>query len=182
MDPVTITLFAVGMNMIGSYLKGRAEQQAAEANAQTAEWNAGIADLAGGDALARGGVMAGRVKMEGAILAGRQKAALASSGVDVQSGSAVDVQESSAGLNALDALTVQNNAAREAWGYKVQAAQFRRQAKVLRATGSARMTGAILGGAVGSAKMMLPFLRVAGQGTDFGDGSYGGGAYADEAD
>jgi hypothetical protein len=172
MDPLTIALFSIGLNMVGGFLKGRAEQQAAEANAQTAEQNAGFADQAAADAIARGGIREGQIKLAGSSFASRQKVALASSGVDVQAGSAVDAVANTAGLSALDALTARSNATREAWGFKVQASQYRRQAQVIRATGKAQAEGAILGGAVGSARMLMPFLRVSGQGEDPGAGAY----------
>jgi hypothetical protein len=170
-DPLTIALFSIGLNMASGFLKGRAEQQAAEMNAQTAEQNAGIADQAAADAIARGEFQEGRIKLAGSSFASKQKVALASSGVDAQSGSAVDALSNTAGLSALDALMARSNATREAWGYKVQGAQFRRQAAVARATGKAQAAGAIFGAVVGSARAGLPFLRVSGQGEDPGMGA-----------
>jgi hypothetical protein len=174
MDPVTIALFSIGMNMVGGFLKGRAEKQAAEANAQTAEQNAVYADQAAADAIARGTVREGQIRLAGSSVASRQQVALASSGVDVQAGSAVDAVANTAGLSALDALMARSNATREAWGYKVQGAQYRRQAQVLRATGDANATGAILGGVIGSARIGMPFLRVSGQGEDPGSAAASG--------
>src|SRR3954471_22079845 len=104
-----------GANLAGSFLKARAEKDAAEADAQTLEQNAQIADTAAGDALLRGQFISGRIKAQGSAIVSKQKATLAASGVDTQSGSAVDAQASTAGLSAMDALVASNNAAREAW-------------------------------------------------------------------
>jgi hypothetical protein len=171
MDPVTIALFSIGLNMAGGLIKGQAEKQAAEANAQTADWNAGIADQAAADAIARGSVKEGQIKLAGSEVASKQTVALASSGVDTQAGSSVTTAETTGGLSALDALMARNNAAREAWGYKVQASQYRRQAAITRATGQAQAVGSVLGGVVGSARIGMPFLRVGGQGEDPGYGA-----------
>jgi hypothetical protein len=52
---------------------------------------------------------------------GTQRAEFAAQGVDVGSGSAVDVQKDTAYQGEIDALTLRTNAAREAWGYTVEA-------------------------------------------------------------
>jgi hypothetical protein len=55
---------------------------------------------------------------------GSQRAALAAQNVDLESGSALDVQQDTAALGAEDVLAIRNNAWREAWGYRVQASEY----------------------------------------------------------
>jgi hypothetical protein len=55
---------------------------------------------------------------------GQQLVTQASNGLDVNSGSNVDVRQSAIDLGHLDTLTIINNAAKKAVGYKNQAGQF----------------------------------------------------------
>jgi hypothetical protein len=59
------------------------------------------------------------------VLIGTQRAGFAGQNVDVGQGSPTDVQGDAAYLGELDALKIRNNAAREAWGYRVQAQNAR---------------------------------------------------------
>lgn len=95
-----------------------------------AEWNANIAEQAAKDAISRGDIEAGRVRSGTRQTVGSQRAALAAQGIDVNTGSAADVQSDTARIGALDELTARNNAAREAWGYKVQAWNERTQGQL----------------------------------------------------
>jgi hypothetical protein len=112
-----------------------------------AKENEALALRAAGDATHRGNLAAGRTRMAGGQLAARQQVAFASSGVDPTVGTPADVMADSRMMSELDALTEENNAAREAWGYKKQAEQIRRQNKFDRQTRGYRMAGTILGGA-----------------------------------
>lgn len=64
---------------------------------------------------------------------GAIKAAEAAGNVDVNSGSAVDVQSSAAALGELNAITIRGNAAKEAYGYETQSTSFENQAQHLHA-------------------------------------------------
>jgi hypothetical protein len=92
--------------------------------------NADFSDQQAADAVARGQIDEGRQRLDTKQRLGASKAALAAQGVDVGYGSALDVQSSEAQLGELDALTIRNSAAREAWGYKVQGLGYRQQAKL----------------------------------------------------
>ncbi len=106
----------------GSALYGAAAQRkAGEANAEIAGINARIADMQADDALRRGEKDEKRHRLDVKKFIGSQRVALAAQGIEVDSGTALELQEETAGLGELDALTIRNNAAREAWGYRVQA-------------------------------------------------------------
>lgn len=107
-------------------------QEVAERNAQIAEYNAETAriqmrteaallDVTAASTEKLGRVAAGRLGSEATKLNSTQKVRQAASGVDIDSGSAVDVREGTAMMAALDMATIQNNAIREAWGLKQQA-------------------------------------------------------------
>lgn len=104
-------------------MQGQFQKQQFEANAR-------IAEIQGKDAIRRGENEAQAIQGKTESLIGTQRAALGAQGIEVDSGSARDIQVDTAGLGALDQLTVKNNAMREAWGYKVQAANLTGQANV----------------------------------------------------
>jgi hypothetical protein len=89
-----------------------------------ADSNARLADIAGADAIRRGETAAYRTRLRGTAVIGAQRAAYASQNVDVNKGSAAKAQEDTASLSALDALTIRNNAAREALGYQIQGLDY----------------------------------------------------------
>lgn len=115
---------------------GLAAQRAAESQAQLAEYNAAVADLQAKDSLQRGKLDADKFRSRTRVLIGEQRAGIAAGNIDVGYGSAVDVQADAAYLGELDALTVQTNAAREAWGFRVEAEDLRERARISRAEGA----------------------------------------------
>ncbi len=83
--------------------------------------NADIANAQAQNAIMRGAEASvmHRGKVRGLIAT--QRASYAGQGVRVDSGAAADVQASAEKMAALDELTIANNAALEAWGYRAQA-------------------------------------------------------------
>lgn len=90
--------------------------------------NAGLADAQSADAIARGRTDEITRGQQTRQQIGSQRANAAASGVDVGSGSAADLQGQTAYLGALDQQTIKANAAREAWGYQVDATNNRTRA------------------------------------------------------
>jgi hypothetical protein len=145
---------AVGQWKAGTQAKkaGEAQRRAAESQAELLDFNAQVADLQAVDATARGLQEESRFRQGVRVMIGSQRAGIAAGGIDVGYGSAVDVQADAAMLGELDALTIRQNAAREAWGYKVEAADTRQRAKIARtegvmleAAGRANQTAARIG-------------------------------------
>lgn len=139
-------LVSAGVNAYGQYKAGKAQkkaavaagehaQEASESQAELSDWNASIADLQATDAIARGAEQESRFRQGVRVMVGAQRAGLAASNVDVGFGSAVDVQADASFLGELDALTIRTNAAREAWGYKVQGEDLRKRAAIQRKEG-----------------------------------------------
>lgn len=121
-------------NTAVSFLGQRKQANATEAQgayeAAADRQNAGLADQQAADAIARGSIEENRQRLVTRHEIGSTRAGLAASGVDIGSGSALDVQGSEAAIGELDALTIRNNAAREAWGYNVDAIKDRQAAKL----------------------------------------------------
>lgn len=165
-EPTTLALVGMGLAVGGGVQKGVAAKSAADANADTMDSNAVLADYAAQDAVQRGEQGAGRARMRGGQTIASQRAEYGASGVDVRSGSAIDVGASTGAVSELDAQIIKANATREAFGYSTQAKGMRRQARYSRQAGDAALTSSILGGVA----QAVPY----GRGLSIGGG--GGGA------
>jgi hypothetical protein len=129
---------AIGMVVMGAIdafsTMAEAEGQASALKEKAAyekgvlERNVKLAETSADDVVSRGEVTAGEVYKEGKLVGGAQRAGYAAGGVEVGYGSAVDVQAESAYNVAVDAMTIRNNAKREAMGYKIQALNYHTQA------------------------------------------------------
>ena len=82
--------------------------------------NAKYAKMQADDAMSRGESSAMRVLSKTRSMIGSQKAALAAQGIDIGSGSALDVQVDTGKMAEVDVMMVRTNAAREAWGFSSQ--------------------------------------------------------------
>ncbi|HEY2848350.1 MAG TPA: hypothetical protein VGI97_00605 [Gemmatimonadaceae bacterium] len=143
MDPVTMAL--IGMQLAGGLMKANAARKAAQAQAAQDEYNARLSEAAAGDTLLRGQTQESAVKQLTSERISTGRAQLGASGVDVQSGSAVDTLAGQRARGALAALVVRGNAARSAWGYEAQASNFRAKAKYALEQGDDAALGALLG-------------------------------------
>lgn len=130
-----------GGSTLLSYLQQRGGASAAERQgayeAGMLERNAEFAEAQGADAIARGSEASMRVRREARLTSASQRAALAASGIDVTVGSAVDLQAETETLGELDALTIANNARKQAWGFSVEAADLRERARLTRKSAKA---------------------------------------------
>lgn len=151
MDPATASI-ALGaasfggsaLKGYGQYSEGRAAGEAYDYNAQLAEQNAAFADQRAAWSAEEGDQAASAAQMKARAVEGGVRANQGASGVDVNSGSSVDVQESVRQTGMLDALTVRSNAARQAYGYQVEAVNDRAQAALDRsAAKNSRKAGVI---------------------------------------
>lgn len=114
---------------------GAAAREASESQAELADYNAQVAELQATDAVDRGAESESRFRTQVRKTIGEQRAGFAGGNIDVSYGSAVDVQADAAFLGEMDALQIRTNAAREAWGFKVQAEDYRRRGEIMRKEG-----------------------------------------------
>lgn len=150
MDP--ITLGSAGLSLAGMFMGAYGQYQAGKVNQRLSEYNAGVAEYQAVDAIKRGRVEATRRRTLTRGIIGAQRVSLARQGVDINDGSALDVQADSAYLGELDAQTIQNNAAREAWGFKVQAYDMRLRGDAQRQQGDMGAINTLL---TGSSNLVL---------------------------
>lgn len=146
--PIFIGLAAGGtvLDVVGGIRAGNAAKSLGDYNALTAETQAR-------DALARGAEDEQKFRAGLRGLIGSQRAGFSGQGVDVGTGSAVDVQADAAFLGELDALTIRTNAAREAWGYRREADNYRRGGQQAQSASRWGAASTIVGGAASLVQM-----------------------------
>lgn len=132
-DPATAlagaSLAAGALSAVNQYQSGRQAAAVASANAESAEAQAQ-------DSINRGNAAADEVRRRNRQALGTQTAAAAANGADISTGSALDIFGDTAQFGELDALTTVNNAQREAYGYEVQASNYKAQASAAKQQGN----------------------------------------------
>ena len=112
------------LTFAGGMLDAEAYRTQSDFQKRQFEFSQKVADLQAKDAIKRGELQAKRVREAGKKIVGAQRAALAAQGIELDSGTALDIQEETAAFTEMDALTVKMNAYREAWGYKIESANY----------------------------------------------------------
>lgn len=140
----TLGTIGAGISAIGTLGAGIAQGDAASYAAHVAQQNAQIEQQNATRAIAAGQIKAADTSMKGAEQVGAIKAGQAASGIDVNTGSAVDVRAGQREVNQLDSETVLNNSQLQAYGYRTQAASDTSQAALDEATAKEAPIGAAL--------------------------------------
>lgn len=161
-----MALIPVAIGAVSGMMQGRAGEAQAASQADALRRNATYMNFAAQDAKVRGAKESDWARVSTQQMIGTQRAAMAGSGGVVDAGSNAAIQEDTAQIGELDALTISNNAAREAYGYEVQAQDNLFTAGNLQSQAKKNTMTSILGGAL------------QGFGSSFGAGNFGGGAAA----
>lgn len=173
MDPVTLTAISIGATVIGGGVatagvlnKGSAEANMYTYQAGVAQMNKQIADQNAEYALAAGDSQAQIAGMQTRAQIGATKAQQGGSGLDVNSGTGVNVRQSEAEIGSANQAMIRANATREAYGYKVQGAQYDAQAgldqyaaKTSKTAGNISAATSILGTASSVSTKWLDFSK-----------------------
>lgn len=110
---------AVGMLGFGTAMEVVGQQAAGDYQSDAAMMNAGINRMRAQDAIVRGEEAAADFQDEIDLMIGAQRASLAAQGIEIDEGTALDVQTNTRVMGELDTLKILNNSRREAWGYSV---------------------------------------------------------------
>lgn len=121
----------------GSYQKSKADKAAYEHQAAVARNNEQYAEMQARDAIARGQSAEAAHRLKVAQLKGSQRASLAARGVALDEGSPLAILQDTDYFGDLDALTIRDNANKEAWGARVQGTNYRDNAAMLTARADA---------------------------------------------
>lgn len=123
--------------VFGSYEKSKATQAAYDYQASVNRNNAQYAEWQAQDALQRGATAEQNQRLKTAQLRSAQRARLAANGVIIDEGSALNLLDDTDFMGERDALTIRDNAKREAWGARVQAGNYSNDAAMLSARADA---------------------------------------------
>lgn len=145
-----MALIPVAIGLVGGMMQAQGQTQNADFQSGMMKQNADFKLRTADETINAGNTSADWQRVRAGQSVGTQRSAQAANGIDVNSGSAAQLQDDTAMLGELDALTIQNNAAREAYGYRVQAKQDILNASQTVQNGKTAATGSILGG-LGSA-------------------------------
>lgn len=139
MGPIGLGLQTAGAvsGAVGAYRSAAGQRAALQYQSAVASNNAQIAQDQQRFALINGEQEEQASQLKTAALMGDQRAALAANGVDLGEGSANEILATSKFMGARDALTIRDNAARQAWAYGQQAKGFGNEAAIDTATAKA---------------------------------------------
>lgn len=144
-EPTTIAYgVAAVLAVAGGVQTARAQKAAGEAQAQADEANARIGQQQAEQARQIGNMEEERQMRRVRAAVATQRATQAANGLDVNSGTALDLQAETAGFGTADALNLRSNAIRQAWGFEVGAVNDINSASAARAAGSNAATGTML--------------------------------------
>lgn len=108
---------------VGSFYAAKAEKSAYQTKATINDINAGYAELNAQLAIRAGQREEQRTRLNTAQLKGRQRAAMGANGIALDSEAALNILTTTDVMGEVDANTISANAARQAWGYRQQAAE-----------------------------------------------------------
>jgi hypothetical protein len=178
------SLASSGIGAIGAMQQGQAQAAAANYQAQVARNSQQVAEQNARYAIQAGQSRAQTEDIRTGAVVGQQAAAQAASGIDITTGSPVDVRESTRQMGRLSSLNIMQNANLQAYGYRTQATGFGAQAGLDTAqAGFAKQAGfigagtSLLGGASSFADKWLSYQLKTGSGGAGSIGSGTGGLY-----
>lgn len=145
-----MALIPAAIGLAGSMMQAQGQTQNAEFQSGMMGQNANFKLRTADETINAGNTSADWQRVRAGQAVGTQRSVQAANGIDVNSGSAAQLQDDTAMLGELDALTIQNNAAREAYGYRVQAKQDILNASQTVQNGKTAANGSILGGIGGA--------------------------------
>jgi hypothetical protein len=141
------------MTSVGSAIsQARAYQTQAEFNRRMSAINIAFAELQSADVIRRGAEKAQLQRLGARGVIGRQRASFAAQGISLEAGTPLEIQEETAAAGAINAMTVRNNAWREAWGYKVSALGLSGQGEMATLAARAQSTSTLLTGGLAAAR------------------------------
>lgn len=115
----------------GAYEKSRSDKAAYEYQAAVSRNNATTSEWQARDAITRGQKAEQQQRLKAAALKGTQRASMAARGLALDEGSPANILADTEFMGEQDALTIRDNASREAWGFRNQARNYTSDATLL---------------------------------------------------
>jgi hypothetical protein len=139
-----IALVSAGLSAGGAVLGGISQSNAAHYQAQVAKNNATIANQNADYAEQAGVAKSEAAGQQAAAQLGAVKASIAANGVDVNSGSALTVQQSQRGAGELSQQATVNDALLQAYGFRTQATSDTAQAGLYQSESESAIPASLL--------------------------------------
>ncbi|MDQ8050740.1 hypothetical protein [Luteibacter sp.] len=144
-EPTTIlAVTGLVLGVAGGVQQASAQKAAGEAQEAQAKENAKAADTQARNAVLTGQVEEDRRRQQTRQFLAAQRTSFAANNVDMSVGTPAELLGDTAAIGEQDALTIRANAAREAWGYKVDANNSRNQGRMAKAAGRNQAMGTYL--------------------------------------
>lgn len=142
-----MSYWVMGSLVVSALVSAQAQRNQGQVAKQVGRNNQIMAEQAAEDAQRRGEETAMAVRRKGGQTLGAQRAAQAASGLDLDVGTAAELQTQTGFFSDTDQRTARMNAAREAWSARVQGANFRFQGDAASSNANLSATGTLIGGA-----------------------------------
>jgi hypothetical protein len=139
----------VASQLVSGISQGAAYRAEGDFRKQQSEINSRFAEIEGEAALAKGDKEAAEFEKKVRQTTGTQRAILAAQGIDVDDGTALEIQLEAAEQGAKDAQTIKNNAWRQAFGFRQQSVNELIQGRFDSMTAKYRARSAVFGAGVG---------------------------------
>ena len=136
----------IGLKLWGSHKEAQAQKDAGRYNAKIYRMNASIKRKMAQDSLKRGDTAEAWHRMDVADVKADQRARMLAGGQTI-TGSNSRILDDTAFFGELDALTIRQNAAREAWGHETEAKNYGMQAELAEKGGQSAANATIITGA-----------------------------------
>ncbi|MGN6580169.1 MAG: virion core protein, T7 gp14 family [Bordetella sp.] len=140
------TAIGAGVSAYSAISQGNAQAAAADYNAKIAQNNTAIAQMNANSSIQQGNQQLQAAQEQAAQRQGAIRAVMGSGGIDLNSGSSLRDQEGVAEVDQLNQATIVNNAARSAWNYKNQGADYSATANLDTAQAQQAEMGGMLSG------------------------------------
>lgn len=131
------SIAGLGLQAFSSYQSSQATKQSYDYQSAVARNNAITAEYQAEDAIKRGQLSEEQQRRKTMMLKGTQTARLAANGIDISEGSPLQILSDTDWMGEQDALTIRDNANREAWGYRVQGQNSTSNSTMLKARSEA---------------------------------------------
>ena len=139
-----LTVGSMALTAAAGVQAAKAQSAAAEFQEDQAKENARLAELQARNAELAGLVEEDRQRQLTRKFLASQRTAIAANNLDMSTGTPLDILGDTAALGEQDALMIRANAAREAWGLRTQAVDFRNSGSMARAAGRNAARGTYL--------------------------------------
>lgn len=130
---------------IGGFYSSKMTKNQLAFEADISRINARLAELGARTALENGQKQVASLTLQAGQLKSRQRASMAANGIDLGEGSAAEIQASTELMKQIDMQTLEANAVRSAWGYRIEGSNL--QSAALMKDGSAAGTSPLMAGA-----------------------------------